>query len=477
VRALFRVPEPVIEYSFCSSRYSEHSSDQVLSESNRAPRIPTQEELDMRKIMSVCTLSFLALLAPAASAQDYTVIDLGTLGGKSSGAFAINANGQITGTARTAAGHQHAFLYQNGTMQDLGTLGGKSSAGLAINIKGQITGYANTADEIQHAFMYDGSMTDLGTLNGYSSRGTGINDAGQITGWTDVESFVYSAGAMSQIPNVAGFPESRVVSSAINDSGQVTGIMLEIFDNYIYDEQPILFDGTTTKFLGSTEVDHDSQPAAINDAGVIAGEGVLNGNYAVMRTNGHFKNLGVPAGYARSAAFGMNAVSEVVGDTYKTAPGPEHAMFYNSLLGMLDLNTSINSNSGWTLKSARGINVHGQIVGEGVIQGHKHGYLLKPNALGILRKYIFQLAIGIEGCIQCKTALDNIDRVLPPDATGLTAAQRRQAIQEINVLNNLVTKYADAGIVSKPNALLVRNEAGEALRDLSATKTGTTGAD
>jgi uncharacterized membrane protein len=329
--------------------------------------------------------------------------------------------------------------------------------------------------------MYDGSMTDLGTLNGSLSRGTGINDAGQITGWTDVESFVYSGGAMNQIPNVAGFPESLVVSSAINNSGQVTGIMLEILDNYVYGELPILFDGTTTKFLGSTEFDHDSQPAAINDAGAIAGRGIRAGGhqdvpYAVMLINGHFKKLGVPPGYARSAAFGINAVSDVVGDTYKTDTSPERAMFYNSLLGMIDLNTSISSNSGWTLKSARGINVHGQIVGEGVIQGHKHAYLLRPNALGILRKYIFQLAIVIEGCIQCKATLDKIDRVLPPDATGLTAAQRKQAVQEINVLNVLVTRYADAGVVSRPNAFLVKNEANEALRDLSTAKTGTSGA-
>ena len=441
-----------------------------------------QEELYMTKIMSVCTLSFLALLVEAASAQDYTVIDLGTLGGKSSSAFAINANGQITGSAATAAGRQHAFLYQNGTMQDLGTLGGKFSAGLAINIKGQITGYADTADVGEHAFMYDGSITDLDPLDGFS-QGKGINDAGQITVWTGTASFVYSGGALSPIPNVAGFPDSIVVASAINNSGHVTGILEEIdpSENFIYDEQPILFDGTTTQFLGSTEVDHDSQPAAINDAGVIAGRGVFaHGNqdvpYAVMLVNGHFKELGVPPGYARSAAFGINAVSDVVGDTYKTDTSPERAMFYNSLLGMIDLNTSIISNSGWTLKSARGINVHGEIVGEGVIQGHKHAYVLKPNALGILRKYIFQLAIGIEGCIQCKTTLDNIDRVLPPDATGLTAAQRKQAALEINVLNVLVTRYAAAGVVSKPNALLLRNEADEALRELSTTRIGTTGA-
>jgi len=49
-------------------------------------------------------------------------------------------------------------------------------------------------------------------------------------------------------------------------------------------------------------------------------------------------------------------------------------------------------------------------------------------------------------------------------------------MQEMNVLNVLVTGYANAGVVSKPNALLVRNEANEALRDLSTVKTGTTGA-
>jgi len=44
--------------------------------------ISMQEELYMSKIMAVGTLFFLALLAEAASAQDYTVIDLGTLGGQ-----------------------------------------------------------------------------------------------------------------------------------------------------------------------------------------------------------------------------------------------------------------------------------------------------------------------------------------------------------------------------------------------------------
>ena len=50
-------------------------------------------------------------------------------------------------------------------MQDLGTLGGTLSEGLAINDSGQVTGSASTADGEDHAFLWDGTrMVDLGTL-------------------------------------------------------------------------------------------------------------------------------------------------------------------------------------------------------------------------------------------------------------------------------------------------------------------------
>jgi hypothetical protein len=46
--------------------------------------------------------------------------------------------------------------------------------------------------------------------------------------------------------------------------------------------------------------------------------------------------------------------------------------------GMQDLNDLINSTAGWVLNNATGINIWGQIVGQGTLNGQSHGYLLTP---------------------------------------------------------------------------------------------------
>ncbi len=101
------------------------------------------------------------------STIQYTVTDLGTLGGLSSQAFGINGIGQVVGAADTGSG-DHPFLYSNGTMTDLGTLGGGGGVAYAINGSGQVVGSAYTAgDAAEHAFLYgNGVMQDLGTLWG-----------------------------------------------------------------------------------------------------------------------------------------------------------------------------------------------------------------------------------------------------------------------------------------------------------------------
>src|SRR3989344_220377 len=115
--------------------------------------------------------------------HDYVVIDLGArCVGCGSGASAINASGQVVGTADSFTGPRHAFLYSNGSILDLGTLGGGESWAYGINASGQVVGWSGSTSFFQHAFLYsNGSMQDIGTL-WYQSEARGINSIGQIVG-------------------------------------------------------------------------------------------------------------------------------------------------------------------------------------------------------------------------------------------------------------------------------------------------------
>ena len=57
------------------------------------------------------------------TALDYEAIDLGTLGGEESWAWAINNRGQVVGWSETTDGDIHPFLWEKGEMTDLGPPG------------------------------------------------------------------------------------------------------------------------------------------------------------------------------------------------------------------------------------------------------------------------------------------------------------------------------------------------------------------
>ena len=149
------------------------------------------------------------------------------LGGRDSRVLALNDKDSAVGTANTASGARHAFVFSNSSMSDLGTLpSGKSSTAFSINNSDVIVGVADFNGKSNHAVSWTHlKIMDLGTLpHGAGSSARAINDLGQIVGFSDtpdgVHAFLYTDGAMQDLGTLGSDPSE---ASGINNHGEVVG--------------------------------------------------------------------------------------------------------------------------------------------------------------------------------------------------------------------------------------------------------------
>lgn len=361
----------------------------------------------MKGIRASALGAILAASGPVASADiQYTVTDLGTLGGTYSEAAAINDAGQVVGTASIGfdASHivefPHAFVWSpSGGMTDLGTLGGPSSRAYAINDSGQVVGGARTSNPqntSDHAFLRfpNGTMTDLGTLGGNFSRAYGINNTGHVAGQAadtfDNYAFYRPVGDdMTNLGTLGGGPS---VAYGINRTGEVVGTAYSVvtrFDTRAF----VCLPGNPMVELANPG-GGNSEAYGISDHGQVVG---YSGGHAVRWSPGGIvRDLGTLGG-GSSTAYGVNNGGQVVGSS---STGSSLHAFVSDGQSIQDLNSLIDSTRGWVLKEARDINNVGQIVGTGTIGGKQHAFLLTPTAPAATPKVYGVFAGGTGGSVR-----------------------------------------------------------------------------
>jgi probable HAF family extracellular repeat protein len=371
---------------------------------------PRKENALMARPLQVLIL-LLLLLTPIAPARalEYTIVDLGTLGGTQSFALDVNDEGQVTGNARfdPTSTQLRAFLWDDGVMTNLGTLAAPPtdtfSRGFAVNNRGQVTGESG----FSRAFFWEsGVMTPIPTLGPNSSGfGADINDAGVIVGSSSnglaVRAFRYRLGdaEAEDLGTLLGTNNSFARAWAINADGIVVGVSRNAADTASQatlwtDEGPVnLF---ADPVVGPPAVAGDpidpaafSEALAVSDAVHVAGTGrsTLGRNRAFLWHEGEIRDLGV-LGQVHSEAKDVNASGHVVGFA---GPFAGFASFggraFRWRAGVLtDLNDRIPANSGWQLNSAEGVNRFGLIVGFGLLAGQTRAFLLRPDAPASLQR-------------------------------------------------------------------------------------------
>jgi probable HAF family extracellular repeat protein len=318
----------------------------------------------------VC-LPFQMVALKAALAQRYTVTEIPSMEASYSVANSINDLGQIAGWYYPqGTTEQRAFFYSGGVLTDLGTIGGATARADALNNNGQVVG---TSGYVPFLFS-GGSLHDLSPFVGLPGNANGINDSGVVVGQMSVgtnstqRAFKFAAGSTTDLGTLPG--GNSAGARAINNQGKIVGLS-HVGSNVFH---AFLSDGTTMQDLGTLGGTF-SIAYAINDNDEVVGYSheADGTSHAFLYKDGVMLNLD-PGGLGISMANSINNSGQIVGSY---AGGEQRNFLYENGV-MFDLNTLISQESGWILDSALGINDAGQIVGVGTHNGNTRGYLLTP---------------------------------------------------------------------------------------------------
>jgi uncharacterized membrane protein len=343
----------------------------------------------LRLYISLSLLGAACAAAPLALAHpEYRVT---IVAGANSYAYDINNAGVVVGSVEYK-GSTRGFVNCGKGMVLLGTLGGVSSRAIAVNNKGKVLGQWTTGANLTRGFIYHAGMQrDIGVRPGYDMFFTDINDHGYMTAvgykldsFEGSRSFLRAPNGTYRDIGSLPFDDPLTDAYALNNSNTITGI-----------SGPLIFPGMPVRaMMWSKGImrdlgDFGTEPNAghdINEAGQITGfasvPGTLHDRVATLYDKGRLIDIDRrPATASRfSEGAGINNHGHIVGYS-------DHlAGFVYRGRKMQSLNALIDPKSGWDIQFPRAINDHGQIAATGYRNGMQHAV-----RLDLIRPHLLQL--------------------------------------------------------------------------------------
>jgi len=274
----------------------------------------------------------------------------------------VNNSGQVAGSTEDRA----AVWSRKDGLRELPLPSGFSSARASgLNEQGDVVGHATKGDSGEpRAFEYSHGKAVM--LSASRSQAVAINNAGEIVGEENPSGpALWRKDRATHLGACCGGK-----ALAINSHGQVVGQLSDHQGRY----RAFLWDAKGGfQNIGSSE--GYSSALAINDAGHILIQAFSAGVFL------HESAKDTPLPLSPNSANRPMALSncDVVVGAFGPSSDYNHAFAWDKKYGLRDLNTVVDSGSGWILRMATDINDAGEIVGTGQYMGKEDvGFLLTP---------------------------------------------------------------------------------------------------